>query len=220
MGIFHRTTEIVSANLNDFVDRFEQPDRMLRHAVREMETLLSTTASAVARSLAAERLLTNARNEQQQHVDAWKNRAKKAITVGDETLARRAIARQLTHQRSLDSLDQQLLTARETNGNLRRQLDLLRDRYAAAQGRLTALVATQAACDARRQICASATGSIGSSRAIARFEHFCRKLEFAEAEASAEIELATVGEGSLEHEIAEREWESAIDSELKVLKGE
>ena len=54
MGIFHRTTEIVSANLNDFVDRFEQPDRMLRHAVREMETLLSTTSSAVARSLAAE----------------------------------------------------------------------------------------------------------------------------------------------------------------------
>ena len=219
MGIFQRTTEIVSANLNDFVDRFEQPDRMLRHALREMETLVATTSSAVARSLAAERLLNNARNEQRQQVEAWSNRARKAVAMGDETLARRAIARKLTHQQSLDSLEEQLSTAQETNTTLRRQLDLLRDKYAAAQTRLASLVAAQSAADARRQFCTSTSGTLGSSRAIARFEHFCRKLELAEFEASAHLELATFGEDFLEQEIAKRESESTIDQELALLKG-
>jgi phage shock protein A len=219
MGIFQRTTEIVSANLNDFVDRFEQPDRMLRHALREMETLVATTSSAAARSFAAERLLNKARNEQRQQVEVWSDRAKKAIVIGDETFARRAIARKITHQQSLDSLEEQLSAAQETNSTLRRQLDLLRDKYAAAQTRLTSLVATHSAANARRQVYTSTSGALGSSRAIARFEHFCRKLELAEAEASAHIELAMLGEDCLEQETMEREWESAIDKELASLKG-
>jgi phage shock protein A len=218
MGIFQRTTEIVSANLNDFVDRFEQPERMLRHALREMEELVATTSSAVARSLAAERLLNKTRNEHRQQVEAWSGRAKKALALGDEVLARRAVARQLTHQQSLDSLEEQLLAAKETNAGLRRQLDQLRDKYTSAQTRLATLLASQSAADARRRVYNSTSGALGSSRAIARFEHFCRKLELAEAETSAHIELATLGEDFLEQEIAERAWESAIDQELALLK--
>ena len=218
MSILQRTSEIVSANLNDFVDRFEQPERMLRHSLREMETLLATTSSAVAKSLAAERLLSNARDAESRQVETWRARAKAALDGGEETVARRAIARQLDHRRSLVSLENQLAQARETNASLRRQIDLLRDKLVAAQGRLAALVAGQAASEARRQVCASTIGGFGSSRAIARFEHFCRKLEFAEAEAMAWVDLETMGDDSLEQEIAQRETQLAIEAELARLR--
>ena len=60
MGIFQRTTDILAANVNDLIDRFEEPERMLRHALREIETLVATTSSAVARSIATEKLLAKA----------------------------------------------------------------------------------------------------------------------------------------------------------------
>ena len=220
MSIFQRTSEIVSANLNDFVDRFERPDRMLRHALREMETLLAATSFAVAKSLAAERLLSNARDAESRQVETWSGRAKSALDGDDEALARRAIARQLDHRRSLASLENQLARTRDANASLRRQIDLLRDKHAAAHGRLAVLVAGQAAAEARRQVCASTSGEFGSSRTAARFEHFCRKLELAEAEAVAWVDLETMGEDSLEQEIAERETQAAIEDELLKIKND
>ncbi len=220
MGIFQRTSAIVSANVNDFVDYFERPDRMLRHALREMETLLASTSATVARSLAAERLLTNSRDAEQQRVETWQQRAVAAIEANDEPLARQAIARQLDHRRSLDLLDRQLAEARETNASLRRQLDLLRDKYAAAQSRMTTLVARQSAANARRQIATSLPSAITSSQVLARFEHFCQKLEFAEAEAVALIDIDTLGEDSLEFEVTKHEREVSVDRELARLRAD
>jgi phage shock protein A len=133
-------------------------------------------------------------------------------------LARRAIARQLDHQQSLCSIDEQLAEARETNASLRRQLDSLRDEHAAAQSRMTTLVAGQAAADARRHVGVSTSAGLGSAHALGRFEHYCRKLELAEAEAAALVDLDTLGEDAIERELAEREREKKIDHELARLR--
>lgn len=218
MGIFQRTSTIVSANLNDFVDRFERPERMLRQALREMETLLASTSAAVARSIAAERLLANSRAAEEQNIAKWQTRGAAAVKAGDESLARRAIARQLDHRRSLETLDRQLIEARAANATLRRQLDLLRDKYAAAQGRVAALSAGQVAAEARRQVSGTAACAIGSSKALARFDHFCHKLEFAEAEAVALIDIGSLCEDSQEFEVEQLEREEAIERELARLQ--
>jgi phage shock protein A len=218
MGIFQRTSAIVAANLNDFVDRFERPDRMLRQALREMETLRASTSAAVARSLAAERILANSLAAEERNIEKWQARAAAAVKAGDEDLARRAIVRQLDHRRSLETLDRQLNEARATNASLRRQLDLLRDKYAAAQGRVAALAASQAAAEARRQVGGSAVGVIGASKALARFEHFCRRVEFAEAEAVAFVDLDSLGEDPLEFEATQREREGEIEREFARLQ--
>lgn len=220
MRIFQRTSAIVSANLNDFVDRFERPDRMARQALREMETLLASSSAAVARSLAAERLLANSRDAQQRKVETWQTRAAAAVAAGDEALARRAIARQLDHRKSLESIDRQLAEARETNATLRHQLDSLREKYAAAQSRLASLIASQTATDAHRQVYKSATSTRGSAHALARFEHFCRKLELAEAESAALIDIDTLSEDSIELELAQCERQNNVDQELARLRAQ
>jgi phage shock protein A len=218
MGIFQRTTDILAANVNDLIDRFEEPERMLRHALREIETLVATTSSAVARSIAIEKLLAKTRDEHSAQADEWQRRAATAVDAGDEPLARRAIARKLDHQQAVSGAERQLAAARETNRVLLRQLDLLRDKHASARGRLMMLTARQMAAGAQRQMFSSILTPSGQGRALARFERFYQQVEFAQAEAAALVELETQGDGELESEFDRRAVEGAIDDELARLK--
>jgi phage shock protein A len=218
MGIFRRTADIFAANLNDLVDRFEEPERMLRHALREMETLISATSSAVARSIAMEKLLEKARAEHSAQADEWRRRATEAIDAGEEALARRAIARKLDHEQAMAAVGRQLADAHEANATLRRQLDLLRDKHAASRTKLMLLSAQQTAAEAQRQIFTRFRAPGGHARALARFERFYERVEYAQAEAEALMELETGGDRALESQFDRRVTERAIDDELTRLK--
>ncbi len=218
MGIFQRTTDILAANVNDLIDRFEEPERMLRHALREIEALVATTSSAVARSIATEKLLAKTRDEHSARADEWQRRAATAVDASDEALARRAIARTLDHQQAMLAAEGQLAAARETNRVLRRQLDLLRDKHASARSRLMMLTARQMAAEAQRQMFSTFLAPSGPGRALARFERFYQQVEFAQAEAAALVELETHGEEDLESEFDRRAVEGAVEDELARLK--
>ena len=89
MGIFQRTGDMISASVSDLLERFEHPVKMLRHALRDMEQSVATVSIAVARSIAAERLLAR---EQQRHLDQaiyWGEKAAKNVEAGNDELARR-----------------------------------------------------------------------------------------------------------------------------------
>ncbi|MEX0585268.1 MAG: PspA/IM30 family protein [Pirellulales bacterium] len=218
MGILRRTADIFAANLNDLVDRFEDPVQMLRHAVREIEALLSATTSAVARSIAAEKLLAKARAAQMAQAEEWRRRATEAIDAGDETLARRAIGRKLDHESAVAAIDGQLADARGANETLRRQLDLLRDKHAAARTRLMLVSAQQTAAEAQAQIFTRSRSPVGEGRAFARFERFYERAEFAQAEAEALLDLETGGELDLASQFDRNATERAIDDELARMK--
>ncbi len=218
MGIFRRTADVFAANLNDFVDRFEEPQRMLRYALREMESLVSATSAAVARSIATERLLEKTSAEHASQADEWQRRATASIDEGDEVLARRAIARQLNHRRAQAGTDLHLTDARDANETLRRQLDSLRDKHAAARTRLMTLAARQTAADAHRQVLGASRSPVGQARSLLRFDRFYEQAEFAHAEAAARIELETDGDAALETEFDRRATERTIDDELARLK--
>ena len=220
MKILQRTREIFSANLNDLVDHFEQPERMSRHALREMETLLATTSTAVASSLAAEKLLTGAQQDEQRQIELWRERARSALSRGDESLARKAISRQLEHAGALAALDSQLQQVQTTNAALRSELDRLKREHAAAQRRHATLLAAQAAANARRQIAGAATSGRNLSLTARRFDHFCRKLEQSQAEALALAELDAEATDATDDHWEYHERSAAIDAELDHLRSE
>ena len=151
MGVIRRTSDIIAANVNDLVDYFEQPQRMLRQAVRDMEASLAATQAAVARSIGSEKLLAITRAEHLAQIDQWRGRAAAALAEGDERLARAAVARQIDRQRRVETVERQLAAAHEANETLRRQLLGLRDRHAAAQSQLALLTAQQSAAHAQRE---------------------------------------------------------------------
>jgi phage shock protein A len=219
MGIFQRTGDVISASVSDLLERFEHPEKMLRHALRDMEQSVATVSIAVARSIAAERLLAREQQRQQDQATYWGEKAAKDVEAGTEELARRALARKLEHQRRAESLDRQLAEARTSNEALRRQIDMLREKHAAARRQLSSLLARQAAADARRRFLTAAPPRRSAFTALSRFEHFQEKIELAEAEA---IALAELEEGV---EIAEppdfeiEERNQSIETELAALRG-
>jgi phage shock protein A len=214
MNIFRRTADVFTANLNDLIDRFEDPERMLRQAVREIEELLPATTSAVARSIATEKLLEKTHAEHVAQADSWQRRAGDALDHDDEPLARRAIERKLDHERAAAVIERQLADAHEANETLRGQLEVLRDKHAAARTRLMLLSAQQSAAQAQRQILTTSRAPNGPVRAWTRFDRFYQQVEFAQAEATALLELETHGELAIDAQLERR----SVDEELVRLK--
>jgi phage shock protein A len=215
MGIFARSSAIISANVGDLLERFEHPEKMLRHALREMEDSVAAVSGAVARSIAAERLLAR---EQQTHVDQaahWAARAADAVRAGNDDLARQALAQKLDHQRQVQSIEAELAEARATNQRLRLQIDALRSRHAAARRQLSTLVARQAAADARRRFGQAMPGARSALASLSRFDRFREKIELAEEEAIAwaELELGPAEPSEFDQESRKQ----AIESELAAL---
>ena len=98
MRLFQRIGDIIAANLNDLVDRFEDPEVMLKQAIREMETMIEGATGGAARAIAAERLLARDLSDHEQKAASWRGRAEEAVVRGDDALARQAIARAHEHE--------------------------------------------------------------------------------------------------------------------------
>jgi len=220
MGIFQRTGDMISASLNDLLEQFEHPEKMLRQALRDMEHSVSSVSAAVARSIAAERLLAREQERHRLQANYWAGKAATAVEAGNDDSARRALAHKLEYERLAQSLDRQLAEARASNQELRGQVEALREKHLSARRQLSALLARQAAADARRRFRSGIPGTQSALASLTRFEHFREKIELAEAEAVAlaELELGADNIESSEFDLDDKN--RAIEEELAALKGQ
>ena len=91
MGIFRRVNDIISANLNDLVDKFEDPEKMLKQAIREMEESIEEATAAAAKAIASERLLEKETAQHELQSVRWHERAERAVKAGDDELDRKSV---------------------------------------------------------------------------------------------------------------------------------
>ena len=213
MRIFRRITDILSANLNDLVEQWEDPERMLRQAVRELEDAVEKTRRAAVTVVADEKLLARQIECEQAERAAWLRRAEQALRQEKDELARRALRHKAAHEKIVAALEDQHKSATTTSMALRRQLEAMRVKLADAQRRLAAASAQRRALETRHQLLAA--GASGANTTW-RFETFARRLDRFEAETSA---LAELGDMSFE-EVQEFQWldEPDVEEELETLK--
>ena len=93
-NIFKRISDVLTANLNDLVDRVEDPERMIKQLIREMEENINSAREGVIDALASEKQLAKELDSQRRQADDWYNRARRALETGNETLAREALTAQ------------------------------------------------------------------------------------------------------------------------------
>jgi len=189
MGIFTRISDIISANFNDMVDSFEDPEKMLRQAVREMETAIEKSRREVAKAMASEKVLRKELDKNRQQVNVWEDRAASAVKDGNDDLAKKAIARRREHESIVAALTEEAEHAGEATQTLRRQLEAMQAKLAEAKRRLATLSARQRAAAVKARIAGSTTPTLDDS-AFAKFDRMKAKVEHAEAEAEAMKELA------------------------------
>ena len=220
MGIFQRISDIISANFNDMVEEYEDPEKMLRQAIREMEAAIGTAKPDVARAMASEKTVAKELASNEAQVAVWTQRAETAVEAGDDDLARKAITRKKEYEKIAAALRDQHEATAEATQTLRRQLEAMQAKLKDAQRRLGTLTARQKAARVRAKVAQSQAGLTPDldQNAFDKFDRLARKVEVAEAEAEAFSELARSERSAGEAEEADEASEEISDTEAELLE--
>jgi phage shock protein A len=215
MGIFARVTDIFKANVNDMLDKAEDPEKMIKQMVIEMEEAVGKATMAIGSAIANEKMLQKQVEDKKKGVDEWSKKAVQAVNAGRDDLAKQALEKKNSYTKASNDLEPLLVEARNTSTNLRAQLDKLRAKLEEVRLRQNTLIARSQAAKAKKQIAASVSG-IGDD-AFANFDKYEQKIVKQEAEADALSEMA--GQDTrLEDEFDKLSTSSAVDDELTQLK--
>ena len=214
-GIFSRMADIVKANVNDLVTRAEDPEKMIRQMILEMEEAVNKATASVGTAVANEKRLERQHFEKQDQIEAWQRKAELAVQSGEDELARRALERRSAIQEAARDLEAALDESRKTSTQLKQQLTQLKGKLDEARTRQGALVARRRAAEARKQIAKGMSG-VGDD-AFSSFDRFRQRIESEEAEADAHQAIAGA-DPSLEEEFSKLERKGSVEDELQALK--
>jgi phage shock protein A len=213
MGLFRRVGDIISANLNDLVERFEDPEKMLKQAIREMERAIGQARREVVRAVASEKLARKQLAHDERQAEEWQTRAVTALKAGEERTARTALVRKHETLKVVAALRDHLIVSSETAQTLRRQLAAMEVKLAEARRQLETFVARQRVAEVRARLQSSFESRAGSAGAFARFDELQGRVERMEAEAEALGELERTDEAD-----ALPLEDPAVEAELTALK--
>ncbi|MBA2771152.1 MAG: phage shock protein PspA [Sphingomonas sp.] len=214
MGIFSRTRDIFAANMTELLDRSEDPARMIRMIILEMEETLVEVRAQAARSIADGKEMRRAMKRLEELQVSWTEKAELALSKDREDLAKAAL---IERQKAADMA-----------AGLKAEMDLIDDTLKSYEGDIAKLQAKlreararQNAISARLESAvtrAKAREIMHSGRtedAFSKFEILERRADFAEGRADA---LGMTGPKSLEEEIAELRSAEKVESELEAMK--
>lgn len=213
MGIFSRLSDIVNSNINALLDRAEDPEKMVRLMVQEMEETLVEVRTSSARAIADRKELTRRRDALARDVEEWERKAAVAINRGREDLARAALIEKRRAEAVLQGVADELMLLEESLDNLSRDIAMLQEKIRDAKARQQSLIrrakTAQARIGVREQLSRSTVDD-----AMLRFEAAERRMD----ELEGHVESFDLGEKTLSEQIADLEGEAEIDAELAALK--
>ena len=212
--VFSRARDIFAANMTELLDRAEDPGRMIRMIILEMEETLVELRASAARSIADVKEMRRAAGRLEEIQLSWTDKAQLALSKGRDDLAKAAL---VERQKAADMAEglrsemeqiEQVLRSYEADiGKLQSKLREARARQNAIASRIESAVAR---AKAREVMHGSRTLD-----AFAKFEVLERRADFAEGRADA---LGLTGPKSLEEEIAELKAAEKVDTELEAMK--
>jgi phage shock protein A len=215
MGIFSRTRDIVAANFTDLLDKAEDPAKMIRMIIMEMEETLVEVRASAARTIADQKEMRRQISKLERIQDGWTEKAELALSKGREDLAKAALvekrkAGDMAEQLKVEIqvLDDALRAAEEDIAKLQGKLREARARQNAIANRL------ETAQNRMRMREMYAGPKVED--AFSRFEVLERRADYAEGQADA-LALGAPPK-SLEEEISELRNEDAVDAELAAMK--
>lgn len=215
MGIFSRISDIFKSNVNDALDKAEDPEKMLKQMIIEMEESVNKATLAVANSIANEKSLERKLEKARLEMNDWEKKAVQALQANREDLARAALEKKNIAVKNVADLEPIHQTAKVTADKMRQQLNSLKAKLDEARSRQSTLIARSQAAKAQKQIAQSFSG-VGSD-AFSKFDKYEGKIEQLESQAEAFETLA--GENTkLEDEFKMLNTSASVDGDLLALK--
>ncbi len=216
MGIFSRFSDIVQANLNAMLDRAEDPEKMIRMMITEMEETLIEVRTASARIIADRKTAARHLQRVQTEADEWERRAKLALSKNREDLARAALAEKQAIADETISIESELTQLDEHLNKLDQEIGQLQTKLNDAKAKEKALKMRHQATTARMKTKRQSERAKVED-AFAKFEHFEQKMDHFEGELDA-MDLGQETQKDLKQQFVDLENDDKIAEQLEQLK--
>ncbi|HSG53131.1 MAG TPA: phage shock protein PspA [Rheinheimera sp.] len=213
MGIFSRFSDIVNSNINALLDKAEDPEKMVRLIIQEMEDTLVEVRSSSAKTIAEKKELQRVVNRLQEEVADWQAKAELALSKEREDLARSALIERQKASEQAETVAADIANLDEHISKLQDEVSQLQEKLADAKARQKAMLMRQKTVASRLEV----KKTLDSNRindAMYKFERYEQKIDTLEAQ----VEAYDLGKKTLKDEFAELAAQDKIDNELAELK--
>jgi phage shock protein A len=220
MGILERINTLIKANINELLDKAEDPEKMLNQLIRDMEEGYREAREQVINAMADQKRLEKKYLANLNLAKEWEHKAEVAVQSEDEDLARKALKRAQDYEELSNDLKLALDKQEDSVANLRVQLIALRAKIEEAKQKRGVLVARHRRLEAEEKIRESASGLKATDEAFAAFQRMEDRIELEEMRMEAVAELAELDEEAeaVEARLAQEEAELQIEERLAALK--
>ena len=216
MALLERVGTLIRANLNDMVDRAENPEKLLKQIILDMQNQFLQVKTQVAIAIADLHLLEKKKNENADKEVEWMRKAELAVDKKQDDLARAALDRALSYKQFTASFDEQLSDQRTQVEILKGALQKLDAKLAEAHAKVDVLLA-QSRRDRSMDKATSAQLAVDDRNKVATLERMKSRIQRAEASSQARVEV--VAGDDIEHRLAVLEKDDQIDKLLTEMKG-
>ena len=218
MGLFSRLGTLIRSNINELINKAEDPEKMLNQVLVDMKSQLVEAKKQVAVAIADEKRLKKQYEQEATKAKEWERKAMLAVRAGDDNLARAALARKAEHDEVAETLRQQWEAQKQSVEQLKQALRGLDTKIEEAKRKRNILVSRQKRAEAQRTINETLT-NINSTSAFDTFERMSDRVTQLEAEAEAASEIGgALPEATLESQFKALEAGTAVDDDLAALK--
>lgn len=214
MGLIDRIVRVIRANVNDLINKTEDPEKILEQTVLEMQDNLIQLRQAVAAAIATQKRTERDVNNAQSHADSWYSRAQLALEKGNEQLAREALVKRKSYWETVQALQGQLTSLDTIINKLKQDLRTLEGKIAEARMRKDMYIARARSAQAAAKMneLMDRYNPSGTLQAFERMEEKILQLE-----ARSEV-IEKMGSRELENKFAALETGNDVDAELAQMK--
>ncbi len=214
MGIFTRLSDIISSNISSMLDKAEDPEKLVRLMIQEMEDTLIEIKVACAGAMATRKKIEREHDEARRRMSRWAEKATLAVTRGREDLAREALMEKRRYRERSEMLESEAVQCSAVVEQYQSDIGQLEDKLAKAREKQRILVQRHLQANKRKR---AQTGirKMDSADTMVRFEQFENRIERMEAEADL-VNLAR--KPDMEEEFALLEKDEEIEAELRAIK--
>jgi phage shock protein A len=214
MGIFTRFRDIISSNINAILDKAEDPEKLIRLMIREMEDTLVEIKAACAGAMASSKKVQRQLDTLHDRIRYWEEKAGLAVKKGRDNLAREALVEKRRYVRRMDGLENELSEHNLLIEQYQADIRQLEDKLKSARDKQRMLVQRHIHADRKRRA-QEEIRRVDSSEAMFKFDELENRIERMEAEA----DLVNYGKKTvLEAEFDELGVDDEIEKELQALK--
>ena len=213
MSIFSRLSDIINSNISALLDKAENPEKMIRMVIQEMEETLVEVRSGTAKVIADKKTLTRRADKLRQQAADWQAKAELALAKGREDLAKAALLEKSSINASVAVTEKDLAKLEQTLDKLSDEIEQLQAKLNDARARQKTILmrtrATRSRVDIHRHL-----QDYTIDNAMDKFEYYEKKIDQMEGQ----MDSAWIAQRSLQSEFDELEKAETIDKELQALK--